>query len=56
VFVFSAIPNPLFDLAGAAAGTLKMPVIKFFLACWAGETVKMTFFALGGSKLLGFLE
>jgi uncharacterized membrane protein YdjX (TVP38/TMEM64 family) len=56
VFVLSAIPNPLFDLAGAAAGALKMHVAKFFLACWAGETVKMMFFAYGGAALLPLLE
>lgn len=54
VFVLSAIPNPLFDLAGAAAGALKMPVGWFFLACWAGETVKMLIFAYGGAALLRF--
>jgi uncharacterized membrane protein YdjX (TVP38/TMEM64 family) len=52
VLVMSAIPNPLFDFAGAAAGALKMPVIHFFLACWAGETVKMLIFAYGGASLL----
>ena len=51
VFLLAAIPNPLFDLAGAAAGTLRMPVIRFFLACWAGETIKMMLFAFGGSKI-----
>jgi uncharacterized membrane protein YdjX (TVP38/TMEM64 family) len=29
-----------------------MPVIHFFLACWAGETVKMLIFAYGGASLL----
>jgi len=40
LFVLSAIPNPLFDLAGIAAGMLKFPVHKFLLACWLGKTVK----------------
>ena len=51
VFFLAAVPNPLFDLAGAAAGTLKMPVWRFFLACLAGETVKMLVFAFGGARL-----
>jgi len=55
VFLLSAVPNPLFDLAGASAGALKMPVIRFFLACWAGETVKMLIFAYGGASLLQML-
>lgn len=49
VFVLSAIPNPFFDLAGAAAGLLKMPVPKFLLWCWLGETLKMLIFAALGS-------
>jgi uncharacterized membrane protein YdjX (TVP38/TMEM64 family) len=55
VFALSAIPNPLFDIAGAAAGTLKMPVVRFFIACWAGETVKMMVFSFGGAKIIEFL-
>ena len=53
VFVLSAIPNPLFDLAGAAAGALKMPLQKFLLWCWLGETVKMFIFAYAGASSLG---
>ena len=49
VVLLSAIPNPFFDLAGATAGMLKMPVYKFLIFCWIGETLKMLFFAFGGS-------
>jgi membrane protein YqaA with SNARE-associated domain len=49
IFVISAIPNPFFDVAGAIAGTLRMPVIKFLFWCWLGETTKMIFFAYFGS-------
>jgi uncharacterized membrane protein YdjX (TVP38/TMEM64 family) len=52
VFVLSVIPNPLFDLAGIAAGAIKIPVLQFLLVCWLGKTVKTTLFALGGSALL----
>lgn len=55
ILLLSAIPNPFFDLAGAAAGVLKMPVRKFLLFCWIGETVKMMAFALLGSlSIKGF--
>jgi uncharacterized membrane protein YdjX (TVP38/TMEM64 family) len=43
----------LFDLAGAAAGALKMPLQKFLLWCWLGETVKMFIFAYAGASSLG---
>lgn len=55
VLLLSAIPNPFFDLAGIAAGILKMPIRKFLLWCWIGETIKMTFFAFVGSSSLNRL-
>jgi len=54
IFVVAAIPNPFFDLAGAAAGALKMPVWRFFLAAWAGNIIKMTIFAYAGFYSLGW--
>lgn len=52
VLVLSAVPNPFFDLAGVAAGALKMHVPRFLLWCWIGETIKMLFFAFAGSTSL----
>jgi membrane protein YqaA with SNARE-associated domain len=51
VLVLSALPNPFFDLAGASAGALKMPLRKFLFWCWIGETVKMIFFAYAGASV-----
>jgi len=55
VFFLSAVPNPLFDLAGAAAGSLKMPVLRFFIACWAGETIKMIIFSFSGANIINLI-
>ena len=55
VLILSAIPNPFFDLAGAAAGALKMPVLKFLLWCWIGETLKMLFIAYAGKFTIHML-
>jgi membrane protein DedA with SNARE-associated domain len=52
VFALSVIPNPLFDLAGIAAGALQIPVARFLVVCWLGKTIKSTLFALGGSAFL----
>lgn len=52
VLVLAGIPNPFFDLAGVAAGALKMPVRKFLFWCWIGETVKMTAFAYLGASAI----
>lgn len=49
ILVLAAIPNPAFDLAGVAAGVLKMPLWKFLLFSWAGQLIKMTFFAYAGA-------
>ena len=58
IFVLSAIPNPLFDLAGIAAGALRFPIWRFLLACWMGKTIKATLIAYAGAQswqLLQFL-
>jgi membrane protein YqaA with SNARE-associated domain len=52
IFLLSIFPNPLFDLAGIAAGALKIPVSSFLLVCWIGKTIKTVLFALGGKALL----
>lgn len=55
VFFLSAVPNPFFDLAGVAAGALKMPLGRFLFWAWIGETVKMFIFAFAGSSSLEWL-
>jgi len=52
IFALSVFPNPFFDLAGIAAGALKIPVRKFLMVCWVGKTIKTTLFALGGKAAL----
>lgn len=56
VFVLSAIPNPFFDLAGIAAGTLKYPVWRFLLFCWLGKTFKTMLVAFAGAYSLTLIE
>lgn len=56
IFVLSAIPNPLFDLAGISAGALRFPVLKFLLACWLGKTIKAVAIAYLGSYASGLLQ
>ena len=55
VLILAAIPNPFFDLAGVAAGSLRMNVVRFFIWCWFGEMIKMAIFALAGAKFLDYL-
>ena len=55
IFVLSVVPF-FFDLAGIAAGALRFPYWKFFLACWLGRTVlyvvAVLLVALGVTRLL----
>jgi uncharacterized membrane protein YdjX (TVP38/TMEM64 family) len=55
VLILSAIPNPFFDVTGLAAGALKMPVLKFLLWTWLGETIKMLAISYAGSSSLNLL-
>ncbi len=55
IFILALIPNPVFDLAGIAAGTLKMPLWAFLLSCWAGKTLKMLAVAYAGAGSISFL-
>jgi uncharacterized membrane protein YdjX (TVP38/TMEM64 family) len=38
VFLLSMFPL-LFDIVGIIAGATRMPVWKFFVACWLGRTI-----------------
>lgn len=48
IFFVSAIPNFFVKLATVAAGTLRYPIWKFFIFCWAGKTIKSFCFAFVG--------
>ena len=55
ILVLSAIPNPLFDAAGIAAGIAKMPLKTFLFFVWIGQLIKMTMFAYAGRYSLEWL-
>jgi len=48
IFVLSLIPNPVFDIAGIAAGALKFPLWKFMLWGLLGRIPKCIFYAFTG--------
>lgn len=45
LFVLSAVPNPVFDAAGVAAGALRFPVWKFLLILCVGKLIKFLIIA-----------
>jgi uncharacterized membrane protein YdjX (TVP38/TMEM64 family) len=56
ILILSAIPNPVFDLAGMAAGMSHYPVASFLAACFLGKTVKGVVFAFAGAHSVPWLE
>ncbi len=56
IFVLSAIPNPLIDLAGITAGASGYGFHKFFLAAWAGKTLKTLVFAWAGAQSMNWIN
>lgn len=55
ILLLAFIPNPLFDLAGMAAGALKLPLWKFLVACAIGKILKMMLFAYAGYYSVSWL-
>jgi membrane protein YqaA with SNARE-associated domain len=49
ITVLAFLPLPVFDLAGVAAGALKMPVQKFLFYCALGKIPKMILVAFAGA-------
>jgi membrane protein DedA with SNARE-associated domain len=51
IFVLAFIPGPMLDLAGIAAGSMRMPFHRFLPACLAGKVLRMTVVAWAGHML-----
>lgn len=56
LFLLAFLPNPLFDIAGIAAGVLNVPVWRFLLPVTAGKILRFIILAyLGLHFLRGFV-
>lgn len=53
MFLMSTIPNPVFDVAGLAAGAVQMPLRSFFVAVLSGKIIKDTWMAAAGGLGVG---
>jgi membrane protein DedA with SNARE-associated domain len=51
IIVLAFIPGPVIDLAGIAAGTLRMPFRQFLVACLAGKVLRFIVVAWVGRFL-----
>ncbi len=50
VLVLAAVPSPLIDLAGIAAGVMRLGFARYLLACIAGKTVRFLVVAWAGAQ------
>ncbi len=55
IIILAIQPLPIFDLAGVAAGTLKMPLPKFLSATLIGKLIKMWMVAYAGANSIGWI-
>lgn len=53
IFIMAALPNPLFDIVGVAAGALEYPIWEFLLACLGGNILKCVVLAYLGRSIVG---
>jgi membrane protein DedA with SNARE-associated domain len=51
LFVLSAIPNPLFEIAGLTAGSVRMPFRRFLMSVTGGKIVRGILLAYLGTQL-----
>ena len=56
MFLMSTIPNPLFDVAGLAAGSVRMPMRAFFFSVLGGKTLKNMWLAGAASAAVALLS
>lgn len=55
IFLMAVFPNPFFDMAGLAAGLLRLPVSKFLVATFLGRSflfLIFSFLGAGSSELI----
>ena len=55
LFLVSLVPNPIFDIIGIAAGTLRYPLWGFLGVVWVGKTLKFMIFAYACRYSLAWL-
>ncbi len=53
IFVLALLPNPLFDVGGFIAGSLRIPIFRFMFATAVGKTIRFGLVAALSKKMLG---
>ena len=55
ILLLAFVPNPFFDIAGAAAGALKMRIDRFLFWAFIGKVLKMLVIAYAGAFSLDWI-
>jgi membrane protein YqaA with SNARE-associated domain len=56
ITLMAAVPNPVFDMAGLVAGSLRMKWWHFLIAAWIGKTIQSILVAYAGALSMGWIE
>lgn len=56
VTLLAAFPNPVFDIAGLTAGSVRIKWWRFLIAAWIGKTVQCVLTAYAGALSWGWIE
>jgi uncharacterized membrane protein YdjX (TVP38/TMEM64 family) len=56
ITLLAAVPNPVFDAVGVAAGSLRMKWWRFLIATWIGKTIQCTLIAYAGAFSFNLVE
>ncbi len=56
LFVLAAVPNPVFEVAGITAGSVRMPLKRFLPAVTAGKIVRGILLAYLGQRVIDWFE
>lgn len=55
IFFLALIPNPIFDIAGIVAGSMRIPVLEYLAACAAGRVLRYILLAYFSAWAIGLI-
>ena len=56
ITLMAAFPNPVFDMVGLVAGSVRMKWWRFLFAVWVGKTIQCIIASYAGAFSLGWVE
>jgi membrane protein YqaA with SNARE-associated domain len=56
ITLLASFPNPVFDMVGIVAGSVRMKWWRFLIAVWIGKTIQCILIAYAGYLSLGWIQ